>query len=127
MPTYSYLYLARQLENYMMRFNLCAGPVTNQINNTQKINNSEMSTQKMNSQHVFSSDERKSKNINADESKSKMFIVNTCYLDKSSSKSVHISVNMGEVKYQDNESVNTIEAKDAKNETKDEEPSVVDN
>ena len=42
-----------------------------------------------------------------------MSIVNVCYLDKSDSKRVHISVNTSEVK-------------DATNERNDEEPSVTD-
>ena len=49
-----------------------------------------------------------------DKSKSERVIINKCSLDDSESKSVHISVNMSEVKY-------------AKNETNDEETWVTDN
>ena len=49
-----------------------------------------------------------------DGSESKRVIFNSCYLDESKSKIVHISINKNEVK-------------DAMNETNDEEPSVTDN
>ena len=48
-------------------------------------------------------------------------------MDKSDSKSIHISFNTSEVKYANNDSVNMSEVKDAKNETKYEKPSDTDN
>ena len=38
MPTVSYFYIARQLENFMMRFNLRIGLVRTQMTNTQQQN-----------------------------------------------------------------------------------------
>ena len=95
------------------------------MTNTQKMNNSEKSTQNFPNLHVYSSDESESKIIDADENKlyaysteeseSKSVIVNTCSLDKSKSKSVHISVNMSKVDNENNDSFNTSELKYAKN------------
>ena len=83
-----------------------------------------MSTQNIPNFRVCSLDKRQSKIINIDKSelhvfstavnKSKRVIVNSRSSDKSESKSVHIIINLNEVTY-------------AKNETKDEEPSVTDN
>ena len=60
MPTGTYLYLARQLANYMVRFNFPVGPVRTQITNMQKMNISDMSTQKIPNLRVYSSAESKS-------------------------------------------------------------------
>ena len=124
MPTYSYFYLSIQLVMCMMRFNIRVGPVRTQMTNMQNMNNSDTSTQKTTNLHVWSSDEGELKRINANErelhvcstykNESKRIIFNTCYLDESEPKSVHISVNTNKVT-------------DAKNETKDEEPPVTDN
>ena len=43
-PTDSYFYLSRLLAKCMMIFNIPVSPIRTQINNTQNINNSEMST-----------------------------------------------------------------------------------
>ena len=47
MPTESYFYPTRNLEKYMMIFNMCVGPVRTQMTNTQNMNNSEMSIQRI--------------------------------------------------------------------------------
>ena len=59
MPTESYLYLSRQLANFMMRLNLHIGPIRTQMTSTQKMNNSEMSTKNNPNSHVYSLDENK--------------------------------------------------------------------
>ena len=107
-----------------MIFNIHVGPVRTKMINTQKMNNSEMSTQNIPNLRVCYLDEIESKGISVDEVllhvcymdeiKLKIVIFNACSLDKSESEIVHISGN-------------TIKVKDAKNERKDEKPSVVDN
>ena len=59
MPTDSYLYLEIHLANFIMRFNLYAGPVRMQITNTQNMNNYDMSTKNIPNSHVCSSDDSK--------------------------------------------------------------------
>ena len=108
----------------MMRFNIRLGPVRTQITNTQKMNDSEMNTKNIRNLHVCSSyksklnmtkeDKRLLRVCSADKKKPKRVIDNACYLDGRESKTVHISINTSEVK-------------DATNETKDEEPLVIDN
>ena len=77
-PTGSYLYLERQLEKFMTRFNMRVGPVRTQITNTQVMNNPEMGTEKIPNSHVYSSYKIESKIINTDESESRV-----CYTDES--------------------------------------------
>ena len=69
MPTESYFYLEIQLENFMMIFNRRVGPVITQMNNTQKMKNSEMITQNIPNLHVCHLEENESKMINRSESK----------------------------------------------------------
>ena len=75
----------------MTRLNLHVGPVRTQMNNTQKMNNSDMSIKNNPNSHVCSTEEIKSKGIkvykseshicSTDKSESKIVIVNTCSLD----------------------------------------------
>ena len=92
----------------MIRLNSHVGPVRTQMNNTQKMNHSEMSTQNIPNLRVCYMEEIKLKIIKVDKSElcvysmdkseSKRVIVNACSSEKIESKSVHISVNTSEVK-----------------------------
>ena len=66
MPTDIYVYLTRQLENCMIRFNLRIDPVSTQITNMQQTNNYDMGTQKIPNSRVYYSYKSESKGINAD-------------------------------------------------------------
>ena len=54
MPTDSYFYIARHLENCMMIFNMRVCPVRTQMTNTNFLNDYEMSMQKIPNLHVCS-------------------------------------------------------------------------
>ena len=97
-----------------MRLNFHVGPVRTQMNNTQKMNNSDKSKQDNPNLHVCSTDKIKSKRIKAGDRNSKRVVVNACSSEKSESKSVHITFNTSKVK-------------DAINEIKDEETLIIDN
>ena len=64
-PTDSYLYLARQLAECMMRFNVSVCSVRMQITKAKNMNNFETSTQKIPNLHVDYLGESESKIIDA--------------------------------------------------------------
>ena len=60
-PAGSYFYIEIYLAKFMMKLYMRIGPVRKQNNNTQKMNNHDMSTQKIPNLHVYYLDKSESK------------------------------------------------------------------
>ena len=107
MPTDSYVYLPRQLEEFMMT--IFHGLVISQNMSTQKMSNlrgslrtQNTSTQNMSNSHGCSTDKSTPKRVNINRRESKRVNVNACYTDIIKLKSVN-KVDTSKVKYKRDE------------------------